>query len=171
MSILIHQEHARIGDDRAGKRYALRFTTGTLTRHLLQQFRNVDRIRRGTHTGLHFGFRNILHSQAERNILEHAHMGKEREVLKDHSQSALTRLQIIDDGVADQDFAAGGGLQARDHVERGRLPAAGRSDHDQELAIANVQIHAIDRLEGAKLLDEVFQYDSCHCTPFNVATF
>ena len=51
---------------------------------------------------------------------------------------------IVDHPVADADFAGGDVLQPRDHAQQGGLAAAGRADQDDEFAVANGDIDAVN---------------------------
>ncbi len=56
--------------------------------------------------------------------------------------------QPVDDALADADFARGDILKPGQHSQKRRLPAAGRSDEDHELAIRDLDVHALDDGEG-----------------------
>src|SRR4029079_7969102 len=53
-------------------------------------------------------------------------------------------------------------LQARDHVHRGRLAAAGRPEKRRERAVGNLELEVVDRRERAELLREVLERDRGH---------
>ena len=64
----------------------------------------------------------------------------------------------------DQDIAGGGRFQAHDHVQRGRLAAAGRPQQRHGLAFLDAERHIVDGDEFAELLAErhQLQLDVCH---------
>ena len=59
--------------------------------------------------------------------------------------------------VADQDAAAGDALQPRDHAQHGRLAAAGGADEDDELAMRDVEVDAVDDLDVAEGLGDIVE--------------
>ena len=54
---------------------------------------------------------------------------------------------VVDHAVADDDLAAGDRLEARDHAQQRRLAAARRPDDDDELAVGDLGVDAVDHLE------------------------
>jgi hypothetical protein len=40
----------------------------------------------------HFRIRDLLHTQAEGDVFKHRHVREQREILKDHTEAALTRF-------------------------------------------------------------------------------
>ena len=92
----------------------------------------------------------------------------ERVVLEHHRDVAVGRLDLVDDAPADVDFAAGDGLEPRDHAQQRGLAAAGGADQHAELAVADVEIDALDGLEAAGIgLADVAQRDVSHGSPAN----
>jgi hypothetical protein len=71
-------------------------------------------------------------------------MREKRVVLKDHGGRALLRRQVVDAPSADQDVAVGDGLEARDHAQRGGLPAAGGAEKGDELALRDGEVEIDD---------------------------
>jgi hypothetical protein len=51
------------------------------------------------------------------------------------------------------DISVGDLLEPGDHPEQCRFPASGRTDEDDELAVPDLQIDAVDDLGGAEPLD------------------
>ena len=108
-----------------------------------------------------------MHPQTEGDVLVYRHVREQRQVLKHHAQVALTRLQVIDHPVTDDHPAAGRLLQTTDHVQRGRLAAAGGTDKDHELAVLNFQTDSGNgRDAGTECLHEIFENDTGHAAPF-----
>src|SRR4029079_566265 len=76
-----------------------------------------------------------------------------------HRDVALRRAQAGDDLVADRDRAGGLRLQAGDDPQRGRLAAAGRAEHHEQLAVADLEVELLHgdgpvRERLVELLDE-----------------
>src|SRR5947208_2154281 len=96
----------------------------------------------------------------------------ERVVLEHHRDVAIGGLDLVDDSAADVDLAAGDGLQPRDHAEQRRLATAAWSDQHAELAIADIDIDALDGLEAAGIgLADVAQDDVSHGNPLLLLRF
>ena len=57
--------------------------------------------------------------------------------------------------VADQDAAGGHRLQPGDHAQRRGLAAARGAEQHQELAVRDVEVEALDHLDGAEGLADV----------------
>src|SRR5690606_15318548 len=77
-------------------------------------------------------------------------------------EPAVARLEIIDDGAVDADLARCRVLEASDHAQRGRLAATGRADEDNELAIADLEVHVLHRNHAAVVLAQVAKLDARH---------
>ena len=74
----------------------------------------------------------------------------ERVVLEHHGDVALFRRHVVDDALADQDVALRNLLEPGDHPEQRRFPAARRPDQDDELAVGDIDVHAVDDLHRAE---------------------
>ena len=66
------------------------------------------------------------------------------------------------DEVADQNGALGHVLEAGDHAQQRRLPAAGRTDQHDELVVGNVEVDATHDFDVVEALDHVTQRDFGH---------
>ena len=64
--------------------------------------------------------------------------------------------------VADQDLAGGDLLQAGDHAQQRGLAAAGRTDQDDELAVVDGDVHAVDHLVAPEGLAHLPELDRSH---------
>ena len=53
---------------------------------------------------------------------------------------------LLTTSLADQDLAGGDLLQAGDHAQQRGLAAAGGTDQDDELAVVDGYVHAVDHL-------------------------
>ena len=60
---------------------------------------------------------------------------------------------VVDDPVVDDDLAAGDRLEAGDHPQDRALAAAGRADQHNELAVADLEVDAVDDLQLAVFLE------------------
>src|SRR3546814_16766684 len=64
---------------------------------------------------------------------------------------SVGRLQLVHHPVADADGAGAHGLQAGDHPQQRGLAAARRPDQHDELAVGDLQVDAVDRLEAVRV--------------------
>ena len=98
------------------------------------------------------------------------HVRIQRVVLEHHRDVALGRLEVVDDAAADRDLAAGDLLQPGDHAQQRALAAAGRPDDDDELAVGDLGVDAVDHLIGLRAvavgLDDVADRDGTHVCLF-----
>src|SRR5262249_48390223 len=61
----------------------------------------------------------------------------------------LVLAEIVDGGAGDPHLASGRPVDTRDHVHQRRLAAAGLADHRDELAGADLEVDAPERVEAA----------------------
>src|SRR5439155_11070120 len=92
----------------------------------------------------HLRLRQLAELEAEGEVLLHGHVGVERVALEDHGDVALLRREVVHDPVADPDLAGADLLEARQHPQRRRLPAARRADDDHQLAVVDRQVEVVD---------------------------
>ena len=62
----------------------------------------------------------------------------------------------------------GDALEAGDHAQEGGLAAAGRADQGQELAVADLEVDALDDGSSGELLDHAAHPDIRHPTPLSL---
>ena len=53
-------------------------------------------------------------------------------------------------------------LEPGDHAEQRRLAAARGAEQDEELAFLGREVHAVDGVDLAEALTDVFRLDRCH---------
>jgi hypothetical protein len=82
--------------------------------------------------------------EREAHVRGDRHVRVQRVVLEHHRDVAVGRVDVGDVAVADADRAAVDRLEAGQHAQRGRLAAAGRSDEDEELAVADLEVERVD---------------------------
>ncbi len=125
----VHEKHARLEDERAGKSDTLAHTAGELVDRpvfetaeadFLQHLLGFVSSRRGRHVGL---------AEAEFDVLLDGEPGEERAVLEDKASVWAGALDLFP---IDENFSPIRGLQSGDEVEEGRFAAArGADEHDQ----------------------------------------
>ena len=83
----------------------------------------------------------------------------ERIVLKDHGDIAFLGRNVIDDPIVNDDFSARDALKPGNHAKKRRLPAAGRSDQNDELTIGYFDRNAMQDLGRTKCFANVANFD------------
>ena len=152
---LVEQEGLRLLDDRTADGDTLALTTRELARLALEQVRHfkdagglvdprVDGLARHA---------DIL--EPECHVVAHAHMWIKRIGLEHHGNAALARRQMIDTFVIDGNLAAIDRFEARDHSQKRRFPAAGRSEKHDEFACLDGQRQVIQHRHGTEMLAHI----------------
>ena len=134
-----------------------RWPPDKLARPPLHQLGDAQDLGGALHPPLGVGLVVAVHPQAEAQVLLDRHVRIERVGLEHHGDAAVGRLDIVHHLAADGDLAAADVLQPGDHPEQRRLSAARRADEDDELAVGDVEVGAMDDLEGAEALDDIFE--------------
>ncbi len=149
---LVEQEHRGLAHDRPTHRDTLALAARELPRRAREQRRELQ------DAGGDFdALRDLLlgeaaDAQAVRHVVEHAHVRIERVVLEHHRDVAVLRLQSVHHARPDGDLAARDLLQSRDHAQQRGLAATGRTDDDDELAVGDAHVDAVDHCDAAVLL-------------------
>ena len=87
---------------------------------------------------------DAVHLETELDVLERRPVREEREVLEDRRRRALVRRQVDQRHAVEQDLPLRRVLVPSDHPQRRRLPAAGRAEQDDVLAVIDVKVDVID---------------------------
>ena len=103
------------------------------------------------------GDRRRVIFEREFDVLADGAMREQGQRLEHHAGRALVGGHIIDALAAQDDVARGRRLHAGQHADQGRLAGARRADDGEELAVGDVEIDAVDGVELAEGLGEVFQ--------------
>ena len=137
---LVHQKDLRFLDHGACQRNALTLTAGEVRGLSVQ-------IRRQTHDfadvrdeRIALFLRHFLVNQTELNVLADGHRRIQRIILENHCQIALARCHIGNVHTVDENLTGGRLFKTRDHAQRGRFTAAGRTDQHGKGTVNNVQI-------------------------------
>ena len=85
-----------------------------------------------------------LRSFSPGQVFVDRHVGVEGVALEHHRDVAVLGDDVVHDPVADPQLPLADGLQAGHTAQGGGLPAAGRTDQDQELAVADLQVEVVD---------------------------
>ena len=77
-------------------------------------------------------------------------MRKDGVALEHHRNTALLGLELVNHPAPDLEGAFGYVFESGDHAEQGGLPAARRSNKDDELAIVDVDVDAFDDFDATE---------------------
>ena len=104
-----------------------------------------------------------LHAlEAEGDIVVDRHMGVKRIILEDHRHTPVPRLEIVDRPAADRHGAARDIFKPGNHAKQRGFAASRRPEEDDEFAIRNVKIKALDDIDGAIALVDIGADDVRH---------
>ena len=93
---------------------------------------------------------DLLHAQAELDVLRHVLVRKQRMALKHHAEPAVARLEIVYDASVDANFARSRVLETGNHAQRGCLATAGWADEHDELTVFDREVQVLHCLNGAE---------------------
>ncbi len=82
--------------------------------------------------------------EGEGHVLEHRHVRIQGVALENHGQAPLGRGDIVGQLAANMQLAIRDVFQPGDHAQQGRFAAAGRSHEDDEFAVADIEVDAVD---------------------------
>ena len=141
---LVQQQHPRPVDQRPGQRHALALAAGEL-RRLACAVAGQGHQRQGLLGARQaLGPGDALDLQAVGDVVQHAHVGEQRVVLEHRVDVALVGRQAGGLRPVDADGAGRRLLEAGDQPQAGGLARAGRPEHGEELAFADVDGHPVD---------------------------
>ena len=146
---LVEQEHRRLDHQRARQRHALPLAARELARIARGMGLEVHQRQRLLHALTALGLRHLAHLEAEAHVVGHRHVRKQRIALEHDAQAARVGLGMRDVLARELDAAAGHGLEARDHLQRGGLAAARGAEQRDELALLDSEVHGRYRAGGA----------------------
>src|SRR4051812_12309377 len=100
--------------------------------------------------------------QPELDVLRGRHVREQRVRLEHHAHVALRRRDVRDVLAVDDDPAAVGSIEAGDEPQRRRLAAARRAEQREELALAELHLDPVERLDGAEVAVQVPELEVGH---------
>ena len=136
----VHQERVWMADDRPSHGDPLALAPGQRSRLAAEELLEAEDLRGVADPLVDLTLGDLLQLQPEGHVLEHGHVRVERVVLEDHRDVAVLRRHVVHHGLADRDAASRDDLEAGDHSQRRRLPAARGSDEHHELAVLDRQV-------------------------------
>ncbi len=162
---LVHQERLGLAHDRAGQRDSLALPSRELPRKALEQVVKAQDPRSTRDRGIDLVLRLLGDLERKGNVLGHRHVRIEGVVLEHHRHVALDGIDEVHEPVSDHDLTCIGVFEAGDDAEDRALPASGRAEQDEELAVGDPERDVADRLDLAETLYQVLDQDLCHCSP------
>ena len=84
---------------------------------------------------------DAAHAKGKRQVLAHALVRVERVALKHHGEVAALGRNAGYVSAVDEDLAGGRRLETGDEAKHGALAAAGRSDQNEQLPVADLDRH------------------------------
>ena len=96
---------------------------------------------------------HAAHAQTEGDVVADGHVREEQWLLEDHGHVAPLSRDVHDRPAVEPHVAGGGLEQARQHLHRRRLAAAGRSEEGHQLALGDAHADAVDAGFGRALVD------------------
>ncbi len=159
---LVHEKRLRLADDRARERDALALPTRQLCRLAVEQLRQPEGVGCVGDKALTFRGRGLATLQRELDVPRDRHVWVQRIALEHHRDVAILRFDMRDVDVTDADLTLARVFQARDHAQRGRLPAARRAEQHEELAIRDLEIEVAHSDDVAEALRHVVEDDAGH---------
>ena len=159
---LVEQEDLGRTHDGAADRDPLALAARQVLRRAVQVLRQVQDLGRAADLLLDLGLVDVGQPQRKRHVVGHAHVRVQRVALEHHRQVALARRQLGDVAPVELDAAAADLGQPGDHAQQRRLAAARRADEDDELALLDRQVHALDDAHVAVGLLDILQLQIGH---------
>ena len=159
---LVEQQHLRPPRQRARQRHALPLAAGQLIGLALLQPVELDQRHHLGDAGVDLRARHAGALQAERDVVAHGEMRKQRVVLEHHVDRPLVRRHLRDVLAVEQDAALIRRLEAGQHAQQRGLAAAARAQQREELAGADVERQAIHRAKAAESLGHALDAQQRH---------
>ena len=141
---LVHQQHVRRDDQRAGQCDALLLAAGQLVGHTVGILHDLHQVQELIRPLLDLGLVHLAVLQAEGHIVPDGEVREDGVVLEHHADVALAGVHIVDPLLIEEDVAALDGVEACDHTEKGGLAAAGGAEQGEQLPISDLQIQIRD---------------------------
>src|SRR2546428_532514 len=142
---LVQQEDLRAEDEGSGQGDALLLAAGELRGITLHDTRETHDLEHLPGPVLHLRLWEPAEAEPEGDVVRHGHVWPERIALEDHRRRATLRRDVRYVLSVDEDLAAIGTDESREHAQRRRLPASRGSEKGDELAVLDVEREVVDR--------------------------
>ena len=162
---LVEEHHVRVHRQRAGDGHALLLAAGELRREVVDAVAEAH-LRQAARSAiaLGLGLGALQHPLLrEHHVALGGEVREQVEALEHHADLLAhlvdVRLGVVDLGVLEPDLAARGLLETVDAAQQRRLARAGRAEDDDDLALVDVDVDALEHLEVAEGLAQVLDAD------------
>jgi len=163
----VEQEDFGLGGEGAGEGDALALAAGELVGPTVGDAGELDKVEQPVDALVNFlvagAIRATANAEAEGNVLENGQMAKERVVLKDEADAAVTGRGVGDVLAMKEDAAIAAGVgvfQAGENAQEGGLTAAGGAEEGDEAAGWNLEFKVLERDKAAKGFADVDGVDA-----------
>src|SRR2546430_979388 len=160
---LIQEKDLGIPHQGAAQGDALALPAGELARVAIEVSGDAEHLGGPPHLLLDLLAGRPARLEREGDVLEYGAVRVEGVALEHHGDPAGPGGHVaVHALVPDVDLARGGSLEPGDHAQQRRLPRAGGAEQDEEFAIANRQVHPVDRVEIPEVLSEASDFNASH---------
>ena len=139
---LVHEEHLRLPDDGPAQRHPLPLPAGEGPGPAVEGF-SRPRMAAASRTRRSISGESCAASVRGQVVVDR-HVRVEGVALEHHRDVAVLGDDVVHDPVADPQLPLADGLQAGHTAQGGGLPATGRTNQDQELAVIDLQVEVVD---------------------------
>ncbi len=154
----VEEEKARPVDQGPGEGDPLLLAAGELARLPVRERRHLHHLERLAHLLGDLGLVLLLLPEAVGDVLRHAHVREQREVLEDRVHVPLVGRRALDSLAGDEDLARRGLLEPGQHPQGGGLPTTRGAEEGQEfgrLDLERESIHGDDVGESLRDVDKL----------------
>ena len=152
---LVEEEDGRVVDERPGERDTLLLAAGQLPGAAGAVARQPHELERLAHAMRLVVLADALLPQPVADVLGDGHVREQGVVLEHRVDVTAVRRDARDRLPGEVDLARGRLLEAGDHAQRRRLPAAGRAEERVERAASDLEVHGVDGGDVAEALGDV----------------
>ena len=158
---LVVEQHLRVDRERAREADSLLHAARKLVRELARRVLEADELQHLRGPCVALAFRDALHLEPERDVIEDGPVREQPEVLKDHRRRVAAELQELvagrGDHVAPVELDASGGRldQANQRPDERRLARAGEAHDDEHLAGVHLERDVAHCGDAAGLLAQL----------------
>ncbi len=158
----VEQEYLRLAHDCPADRHPLALAARELARPTIEELADLQDLRCLGDARRDFLLGGPHRLKPEREVLAHRHVRVQRVGLEHHGQPAFCRGDCIDPLAVDHHLSAGNLFEPGDHAQKRRLPASRRTNEDNELAVHDLEVHAVNHLKRAEPLDDLPKFETRH---------
>src|SRR5258708_21936124 len=141
---LVEEKNGRAEHDGAGQRNALLLSSAELTWSSIFETGHFDEPQRIIDVLQNLLFGKRPHTERKCNVIDDAHMRKQREMLKQYADVPPVRRQIVDRSAADGNLARIAIHEARDCHHRRCLAGTARTEQAHELSVYDIDAQVVD---------------------------